>query len=67
MQYLDLVPAGFRWDRRVSARFVLDVAGYSPGDALDHVSVPVLVQVGSLDATTPAAAAVKDAERAPFL
>ncbi len=60
-EYLDLVPEGFDFDQRVAARFGLRLAGYSPGRALAHLTVPVLMQVGTRDQTTPPAAAIKAA------
>lgn len=63
MEYLDLAPDGF--DDRVAARFALAIGLYSPGRALRHLTVPVLVQVGLRDRTTPPHPAVRAAERAP--
>jgi uncharacterized protein len=64
MEYLDLVPSGFAFDDRVAARFALTVPLYSPGRALRHVSVPVLVQVGLRDRITPAPPAISLADKA---
>jgi len=52
--YLNLVPEGSRFDSRVSARFVIDVALYSPLRQLQKLTIPTLVQVGTEDLTTPA-------------
>lgn len=65
MEYLDLVPAGFAFDDRVAARFALTVALYSPGRALRHLAMPVLVQVGLRDQITPPHPAIAMADRAP--
>jgi len=61
--YLDLVPDGQDFDQRVAARFVLHVGFYSPGRKLKSLDLPVLVQVGERDETTPPGAAVKHAKR----
>ena len=63
MEYLDLAPDGF--DDRVAARFALAIGLYSPGRALRHLDVPVLVQVGLRDRTTPPHPAIAAAEKAP--
>ena len=63
MEYLDLAPDGF--DDRVAARFALAIGLYSPGRALRHLTVPVLVQVGLRDRTTPPHPAITAAEKAP--
>lgn len=62
MEYLDLAPEGF--DDRVAARFALAIGLYSPGRSLRHLTMPVLVQVGLRDETTPPHPAVKAAEGA---
>lgn len=64
MEYLDLVPPGYPFDDRVAARFALRIGLYSPGRALKDLDVPVLVQVGDRDQTTPPGPAVKAAARA---
>jgi len=56
--YLNLVPGGHPFDRRVSARFALFIGLYSPIRALRKLKMPVLVQVGTRDITTPAKPAV---------
>ncbi|RIR60949.1 alpha/beta fold hydrolase [Mycobacteroides abscessus] len=63
--YRRLVPEGQVFDERVAARFALTVGLYSPGRKLRDVAVPVLVQVAAKDQTTPPAAAIKAANRAP--
>jgi len=62
--YLDLVPDGYDFDQRVAARFGLSVGGYSPGKQLAKLTMPVLVQVGSKDQTTPPGPAIAAAEAA---
>ena len=62
--YLRLVPPGHDFDQRVAARFVLQVSRYSPGRKLRRLDVPVLLQVGSRDETTPPGA-MKFARRSP--
>ena len=59
-----MAPPGFDLDQRVAARFALGVGFYSPGRKLRDVEVPVLVQVGRKDETTPPAAAIKAGGRA---
>ncbi len=63
--YLRLVPEGTPFDRRLSARFLLQVLNYSPAKSLPDVSVPSLIQVGLEDKTTPAEPAIKAAESTP--
>ena len=63
-RYPKLAPPGFDLDQRVAARFALGVGFYSPGRKLRDVEVPVLVQVGRKDETTPPAAAIKAGGRA---
>ena len=63
VRYLGLVPAGIEFDQRVAARLILQIALYSPGRHLKRLTVPVLVQVGSRDRTTPAGATLKHASR----
>lgn len=64
-EYLGLVPEGMAFDRRVTARFVLNIGFYSPGRVLPKLTMPVLVQVALGDLTTPADPAVRACERAP--
>lgn len=63
-RYPKLAPPGFDLDQRVAARFALGVGFYSPGRKLRDLEVPVLVQVGRKDETTPPAAAIKAGGRA---
>lgn len=56
--YLNLMPPGQVLDRRVSARFALQIGLYSPVTALRKLKMPVLLQVGERDVTTPAAPAI---------
>lgn len=62
--YMRLVPAGKVFDRRVAARFALDVVRYSPGKHLRKLAVPTLLQVAKNDQTTPASAALRSARGA---
>ena len=63
--YLALVPEGHSFDQRVTARFALRVGLYSPGRTLRSLDLPVLVQVGSEDQTTPPGPATKAARSNP--
>ncbi|BBO74293.1 alpha/beta hydrolase [Desulfosarcina widdelii] len=63
--YLNLVPGGHPFDRRVSARFALFIGLYSPIRALPELRIPVLVQVGTQDMTTPAKPAVDVCPKCP--
>jgi pimeloyl-ACP methyl ester carboxylesterase len=63
--YLALVPEGHHFDQRVAARFALHVGIYSPGRVLRSLDLPVLVQVGSEDQTTPPGPAIKAARSNP--
>lgn len=60
--YLRLVPEGMTFDRRLSARFLLQVLNYSPAKSLPGVSVPSLLQVGLEDKTTPPEPAIEAAK-----
>lgn len=62
-RYLGLVPVDHRFDQRVAARSILDIALYSPGRHLKRLKVPVLVQVGARDRITPAGATLRHASR----
>ena len=63
--YLNLVPGGHPFDQRVSARFALFIGLYSPIRVLQKLKMPVLVQVGTQDITTPAKPAVDVCPRYP--
>ena len=65
MSYFDLVPEGQDFDARVAARFALRIGLYSPGRRLRRLAMPVLVQVGRTDQTTPPKPAIKIAQPAP--
>lgn len=56
--YLQLVPAGQNFDRRIAARFAVSVGGYSPVNALKKLDMPVLIQAARRDVTTPAQPAI---------
>jgi fermentation-respiration switch protein FrsA (DUF1100 family) len=60
-----LVPPGSRWRNEVAARVMLHLAQYRPTAHAPKVRCPLLVCVCDRDQTTPPAAAVKMAERAP--
>ena len=62
--YLGLVPTGHDFDQRLAARFVLEAVRYSPGRELRHLDVPVLLQLGRRDETTPPGR-MKFARRSP--
>lgn len=62
--YHNLVPDGVKFDDRVAARFVLAVTNYNPGKKLKSLNMPILVQVGLNDVTTPPRAAIKDCNKA---
>ncbi len=64
--YLHLVPDGQNFDRRVAARFALDIGMYSPVKYLAKLKkckIPVLMQVAMNDVTTPAKPAIKAARK----
>lgn len=63
--YLQLVPEGMPFDRRLSARFLLQVLNYSPGKRLPMLRMPSLIQVGLEDKTTPAEPAIAAANASP--
>lgn len=63
--YLKLAPEGLPFDRRLSARFLLQVLNYSPGKALPGLTIPSLIQVGLEDKTTPPEPAIEAAKACP--
>lgn len=63
--YLQLVPDGCDFDRRIAARFATSVGLYSPVKALARLSMPVLLQVATEDVTTPAKPALEAAPHYP--
>ncbi len=63
--YLNLIPEGYSFDHRVSARFALDVTFYSPIRVLPKLPMPFLIQVGKNDLTTPAKPAIDACTKVP--
>lgn len=63
--YLNLVPEGQFLDRRVSARFALIVGMYSPIKVLHKLKMPILIQVGNNDQTTPPKPAIDACKKMP--
>lgn len=61
--YLSLLPEGRAFDRRIAARFASTVGLYSPIKALPKLQMPVLIQVGHEDKTTPPGPAIAAAPR----
>ena len=53
------------WRNEFAARVTLTFGFYRPGLKVKHLKMPLLMCVCDQDATTPMAAAVKAAERAP--
>ncbi len=62
LQYLDLVPETYDFDKRIAARFLLQVMFYSPAAKLNRIKAPVLMQVAWKDQTTPPGAAIAAAK-----
>ncbi|MCG7853853.1 MAG: alpha/beta hydrolase, partial [Methanosarcinaceae archaeon] len=62
--YLNLVPEGQSFDRRVSARCALNVM-YSPIRVLNKLKMPILIQVGNNDQITPAKPAIEACKEIP--
>jgi fermentation-respiration switch protein FrsA (DUF1100 family) len=60
-----LVPDGSRWRNEFAARAMLHLAQYRPTAKASEVRCPLLVCVCDRDQTTPPAAAVRMAQRAP--
>jgi pimeloyl-ACP methyl ester carboxylesterase len=60
-----IVPPGSPWRNEVAARIMLRVATYRPERVAPRVACPLLVCVCERDTTTPPAAAIRMAERAP--
>jgi pimeloyl-ACP methyl ester carboxylesterase len=54
-----------KWRNEFAARLMLKFGFYRPGLKAKHLKMPVLVTVCDQDAITPAAPAIKAAERAP--
>ena len=63
--YLDLIPAELDFDQRVAARFVLDISLYNPGSKLKSLTMPILIQVGLKDTTTPPKTTINYCKKAP--
>jgi len=63
--YLNLVPEGQTFDRRVSARFALHIGLYFPIRGLLKLKMPVLIQVGRNDLTTPVKPAIDACPKVP--
>lgn len=60
-----LFPADLRIDESVAARIFLAVPFFNPCRLAPHMYAPWLVQVAEKDQTTPPAAAIKAAQKAP--
>ena len=61
--YLNLVPEGCSFDRRVAARFALQIGMYSPIRQLRKLKMPILIQVAKNDLTTPAKPAIDSSKK----
>ena len=59
-----LLPDGYKFDNRVSARSFLSISTYNPGNKAKKILVPWLVQVSNCDFTTPGKTAIKAAKKA---
>ena len=60
-----LVSPNSKWRNEFAARLMFTFGFYRPGLKTKHLKMPLLICVCDLDAITPAAPAVKAAERAP--
>ena len=60
-----LVSPNSKWRNEFAARLMFTFGFYRPGLKAKHLKMPLLICVCDLDAITPAAPAVKAAERAP--
>ncbi len=60
-----IVPHGSRWENRVAARIVVNLAFYRPIRHAGKLRMPLLVSVCDADRITPPAPAAAVAERAP--
>ena len=58
-------PPNSKWRNEFAARVIFTFGFYRPGLKAKHLKMPLLMCVCDQDATTPAAPAVKAAERAP--
>ncbi len=63
--FLAIDPPQSTWENRVAARVGLYVGAYRPYSKLSKLRCPVLVVVAEHDTTTPAAPAMRAAERVP--
>ncbi|MGO9508108.1 MAG: alpha/beta hydrolase [Mycobacterium sp.] len=63
--FMALVTPDSKWRNEFAARLMLKFGFYRPGLKAKHLKMPLLITVCDLDAITPAAPAVKAAERAP--
>lgn len=62
--YLQLVPAGTRFQNQVAARFALDIIRHFPGRRVAEISCPVLFCVCKTDSVAPAKATLRHARKA---
>lgn len=60
-----LFPEAGHINEYVASRIFLSFASYSPGKYASKVTVPLLIQVGLKDVTTPSAPTIKAAKKAP--
>lgn len=63
--FRSLDPPGSTWQNRVAARVALTVGAYRPYARFARLRCPVLVAVADHDTVTPAAPAIRAAERSP--
>jgi dienelactone hydrolase len=65
LHFEELVPPESSWRNEVAARLMLRLALYRPGLKASRLAMPLLICVSDNDSITPAAPAVKAAQRAP--
>lgn len=65
LHFEELVPPESLWRNEVAARLMLRLALYRPGLKASRLAMPLLICVSDNDSITPAAPAVKAAQRAP--
>lgn len=63
--FTGIVPPHSRWRNEVAARVMLHLATQNPAGGVDKLQMPLLICACEKDQTTPPAAAIRAAERAP--
>jgi len=63
--YMSLLPEKYPYCNKVAARICLKAVFYNPGKYVKQIKVPILLQVGTKDITTPPAPVLRAARSVP--